>query len=310
MSKEFRIGLIALIAGGLLYYGFNYLKGTDIFADTNRFYVEYENTDGLTVGSIIKIKGVQVGRVSDVLFQPGKGNVLVELDLQGNIQVGDSTVAELTNDGFFGGKAIILYRKEHQKVLEPGAYLIPKVDKGISEMIESAKPITDNIQVTIREINEILLGMEGFGQSLNSAVGNMDTLMQSFRYLVEKNDTKINRSFNKVDSILIDLSKAMKPLEATMKNLEIASDSLKSVDFNTTIKSTNALLVNINSTLDSLKNEQGTLGKLMTSDSLYTNLNKTLVDLDKLIIHFNNYPKDFMGPLGKKHKKLEGLKED
>ena len=310
MSKEFRIGLIALIAGGLLYYGFNYLKGTDIFANTNRFYVEYENTDGLTVGSIIKIKGVQVGRVSDVTFQPGKGNVLVELDLQGNIQVGDSTVAELTNDGFFGGKAIILYRKEHKGILEPGAYLIPKVDKGIAEMIESAKPITDNIQVTIRQINEILLGMEGFGQSLNSAVGNMDTLMQSFRYLVDKNDTKINRSFNKLDTILIDLSKAIKPLQATMKNLEIATDSLKNVDFNETISTTNTLLANLNATLDSLQNANGTLGKLMAEDSLYTNLNKALVDLDKLIIHFNNYPKDFMGPLGKKHKKLEGLKED
>jgi phospholipid/cholesterol/gamma-HCH transport system substrate-binding protein len=310
VSKEFRIGLIALIAGGLLYYGFNYLKGTDIFADTNRYYVEYENTDGLTVGSIIKIKGVQVGRVSDVLFQPGKGNVLVELDLQGNIQVGDSTVAELTNDGFFGGKAIILYRKQSKEMLEPGSYLIPKVDKGIAEMIESAKPITDNIQVTIREINEILLGMEGFGQSLNSAVGNMDTLMRSFRYLMEKNDSKIDRSFNKIDTIIIDLSKAIKPLQATMKNLEIATDSLKNVDFNETIKTTNLLLANLNATLDSLQNANGTLGKLMAEDSLYNNLNKTLVDLDKLIIHFNNYPKDFMGPLGKKHKKLEGLKED
>jgi phospholipid/cholesterol/gamma-HCH transport system substrate-binding protein len=310
VSKEFRIGLIALIAGGLLYYGFNYLKGTDIFANTNRFYVEYENTDGLTVGSIIKIKGVQVGRVSEVLFQPEKGNVLVELDLQGNIQVGDSTIAELTNDGFFGGKAIILYRKKHKEMLDPGAYLTPQVDKGIAEMIESARPITDNIQVTIREINEILLGMKGFGEKLNSAVGNMDTLVLSFRYLIEANDDKINRSFNKVDSILIDLSKGLKPLEATMKNLEVASDSLKNVDFNETIQSTNELLANLNVTLDSLQNANGTLGKLMSEDSLYNNLNRTLMNLDKLIIHFNNYPKDFMGPLGKKHKKLEGLKED
>jgi phospholipid/cholesterol/gamma-HCH transport system substrate-binding protein len=310
VSKEFRIGLIAIVAGVLLYYGFNYLKGTDIFANTNRFYVEYDNTDGLTEGSIVKTKGVQIGRVSNVLFQPEKGNVLVELSIQENIQLGDSTIAELTADGLLGGKAIIIYRKTHKTTLEPGSQLIAKVDKGLSEMLESAKPITDNIQVTIRLINEILLGMQGSGEKFNSAVGNMDTVLMDIRYVLEQNDNKVEQAISKIDTIITDLGKAIKPLEATMQNLEVFSDSLKSTEFKATVASTNQLLQNINQTLDSLKNENGTIGRLMTDDSLYNTLNKTLLDLDKLIIHFNNYPKDFMGPLGRKHKKLEGLKED
>jgi len=310
VSKEFRIGLIALIAGALLYYGFNYLKGTDIFNNTNRYFVEYENTDGLTEGSVVKTKGVQIGRVSNVLFQPEKGNVLVELDIQENIQLGDSTIAELTSDGLLGGKAIIIYRKTHKKTLDPGSTLIPRVDKGLSEMLESAKPITDNIQVTIRRINEILLGMEGFGETLKSAVGNMDTVLMDIRVVLEQNDNKVEQAISKIDTIITDLGKAIKPLEATMKNLEVFSDSLKDTEFKATVASTNQLLKNINQTLDSLKNENGTIGRLMTDDSLYNTLNKTMLDLDKLIIHFNNYPKDFMGPLGRKHKRLEGLKED
>ncbi len=310
MSKEFRIGLIAIVAGVLLYYGFNYLKGTDIFAKTNRYFVEYDNTDGLTEGSVVKTKGVQIGRVSNVLFQPQKGNVLVELSIQENIELGDSTIAELTSDGLLGGKAIIIYRKTHKAALEPGSQLIAKVDKGLSEMLESAKPITDNIQVTIRRINEILLGMEGFGESLKSAVGNMDTVLMDIRFVLEQNDNKVEQAISKIDTIITDLGKSLKPLEATMKNLEVFSDSLKDTEFKATVASTNQLLKNINQTLDSLKNENGTIGRLMTDDSLYNTLNKTMLDLDKLIIHFNNYPKDFMGPLGRKHKKLEGLKED
>ena len=59
--------------------------------------------------------------------------------------------------------------------------------------------------------------------------------------------------------------------------------------------------------LEALQEEDGSLGKLMNDDSLYRNLNKLLIDLDKLAIHFNEYPKDFMAPLGRKKKKLKGV---
>lgn len=310
MSKELRIGLIALIAGALLYYGFNYLKGTDVFANTNRYFVEYGNTDGLVVGSAVKINGVQVGRVSNVLFQPQTNDVLVEIDLQGNVQLGDSTIAELASDGLLGGKAIVLNRKTHEAILEPGAYLIPRVDKGLSEILEQAQPITDNIQITIRRINEILLGMEGFGESLTSAVRNMDTVLVDVRGILEQNDAKIARAFDQLDSLVQNVNGAIKPLNATMKNMEALSDSLKNSELKATIATSNELLKNVNNTLDSLTNNQGTIGKLISNDSLYQNLNKALVDLDKLLIHFNQYPRDFMKPLGRKHKKLEGLKDE
>jgi phospholipid/cholesterol/gamma-HCH transport system substrate-binding protein len=152
--------------------------------------------------------------------------------------------------------------------------------------------------------------MEGFGETLKSAVGNMDTVLMDIRVVLEQNDNKVEQAISKIDTIITDLGKSLKPLEATMKNLEVFSDSLKDTEFKATVASTNQLLKNINYTLDSLKNENGTIGRLMTDDSLYNSLNKVLVDLDKLLIHFRNHPRDFMAPLGRKNKKLEGLKED
>ena len=52
-------------------------------------------------------------------------------------------------------------------------------------------------------------------------------------------------------------------------------------------------------------NKEGSLGKLMYEDSLYNNLNKTMLDLDSLLIHMNENPKHFFGPLGKSSKKIE-----
>ena len=60
-------------------------------------------------------------------------------------------------------------------------------------------------------------------------------------------------------------------------------------------------------TISAVNQGQGTMGKLIVNDSLYSNLNQLLLDLDKLTLHFNQYPKDFLKPLGRASKKMKGL---
>ena len=291
-----------------MYYGFNYLKGTNVFSNTNRYYVEYPNTDGLGVGSSVKIKGVQVGKVNSVVFQPEKNNVLVELGLEGNIQLGKKTIANLRADGFIGGKAIILNRNGSE-ILEPGSMLIPQVDPGFQGLLESAEPIPENIQSLLARITAIMEGMDGFGKNLSNATSRLDTTLLLLNNLLSKNDSKISSTLSQIDTLVNHLKQAAAPVEIIMSNFEALSDSLKDSQLKATIANTNELLKNLNSTLDTLTNERGTIGKLINEDVLYQNLNKMLVDLDEVLIHFNQYPRDFMKPLGRTHENLQGLKE-
>jgi len=43
----------------------------------------------------------------------------------------------------------------------------------------------------------------------------------------------------------------------------------------------------------------------MTDDSLYVNLNRLLLNLDTLAVHFDENPKHFLAPLGKNKKRIE-----
>lgn len=310
MSKEFRIGLIALVAGVLLYYGFNYLKGTDVLTKTNRFYVIYNHINGLAPGSPVNIQGVQVGRVNDMIFNQSEQKIVVALDIQGDIVLGDSTVAELSSAGFLGGELIVLLEKEVNGKFLPGDTLIPKFDRGLAALLDKAEPLTDNIQITVRKINQVLTGMEGLGDTLKVSFSKMNELISSVTQTLDDNKAQIDSSFAAINGLTKQLSEDLKPLKPMLENMAALSDSLSNSDFKETIASTNSLLENLDSTLDSLQNEQGTIGKLMANDSLYNNLNQTMVDLDKLLIHFNNYPKDFMGPLGRKNKNLKGVNPD
>ena len=63
----------------------------------------------------------------------------------------------------------------------------------------------------------------------------------------------------------------------------------------------------MNEMMAAIQSEEGTIGKLINNDSVFNSMNQVMVDLDALLIHFNNYPKDFMSPLGRKKKKLKGV---
>ena len=83
MSKELKTGFIAVVVVALFIWGFNFLKGENIFAKSQRhFFVEYDNIQGLKKSSVVTINGLQVGSVTDIKFNstPEKrGKLVVEI---------------------------------------------------------------------------------------------------------------------------------------------------------------------------------------------------------------------------------------
>ena len=69
------------------------------------------------------------------------------------------------------------------------------------------------------------------------------------------------------------------------------------------MNSLNSSISTVDSLLTQINAGQGSIGKLVREDSLYNNLNQALVDLDKVLVHFEDDPRYFLAPLGKKKKK-------
>ena len=64
-TREVRVGIMAVVAIFVLYFGLNFLKGVDIFSPINYYYATYENVGGLVPSSPVYIKGFKVGQVED-----------------------------------------------------------------------------------------------------------------------------------------------------------------------------------------------------------------------------------------------------
>ncbi|MCB0487200.1 MAG: MlaD family protein [Cyclobacteriaceae bacterium] len=306
MNKEVKVGLFMTIALVLLYFGFNYLKGIDFLSSTNKYYAIYDNVDQLAVSNPVLVNGYAVGRVSYIkIVQEKENKVLVELDIDSDIILGDSATAILNSD-FLGSKSILLNIGDKSKPHEPGDTILAEAARGIFDVFtETAQPVANNVQTTLRKLNTVLDNL-----AINSA--RLDTLFMKFKYtpgLVNRalitTDEKMNELSSSFKQTSDNLSVTLRDLRPVISNFKTFSDSLKQIELNMTLAKAQETLGNLNNTLSKLNSGDNTVSKLMTDDSLYVNLNKLLLNLDTLANHFDSNPKHFLAPLGKSKKRIE-----
>lgn len=305
-NKEFKVGLFVAITLVLLYFGFNFLKGIDFFSTTNKYYVMYDNIDELAVSNPVLVNGFAVGRVSHIsIMQKKQNKVLVELMIDSDIKMGDSTQAILNSD-FLGGKSILLSIGKITAPLKPKDTLIAVVAKGMLDLLsETATPVADNVGTTLRKFNIILDNLSKNSQQLDTIF----LRLQATPLLINRTLSTANGSIEELaisfKSVANNLNGTLTELKPAATNFKVFSDSLKRMQLNQTVREAKQTVEKLNAMMDKFGESNGTIKKLMTEDSLYVNLNKLLMNLDTLANHFNNNPKHFLAPLGKSKSRIE-----
>lgn len=285
----------------LLYAGFNYLKGIDFFSSATKYYAVYRNVDKLMPSNQVYINGYSVGRVSNITFQQQKNRVVVEMEINSDIILGDSTVAMLNGD-ILGTKFIQLDVGNIAHPLEPKDTVRSEIAKGIADFL--TEPVAD-LQSTLRKLNFILDNLGRNSEKLDEIFDSFKATPIILNKTLRNANGKMDSLTYSIKSVAVNLNRTLDKLQPTLANFKTISDSLKSVELNKTLTKAQQALTKLNITLDKMSKGDNTMSKLMTEDTLYVNLNKLLVSLDSLSKHFNENPKHFMAPLGKSRKKIE-----
>lgn len=300
ISKEFKVATLAIGSMVILYFGFNYLKGIDMFQTTNDYYVLYEQVEGLKKSNPVIVHGYSVGRVNDIMILQQKNNrVLVNINVDSDIMLGVGTVARLMSTDFLGSKAIQLNLVDSTgQYYEDGDTLTSSFDEGITGLLkEKAGPIADTISKMSGKLNIILDGLAGNTDKISSTINNLDGFTRTLN-----NDLPVLiANLNKNSKELSELMAGIKPI---LSNTAQLTDSLKTLELSATLTKTQLLMDNLNARLVAMKEGEGTMGKLMTDDSLYFYLSHTARDLDRLLVDLEANPGRYVqfSVFGKKDK--------
>jgi phospholipid/cholesterol/gamma-HCH transport system substrate-binding protein len=298
ISKEVKVGFVALFAIALSIWGFNYLKGNNLFVESKSVYAVYPKVPGLAISSPIIINGVRCGIVDDIYFHPDKSSrVVVKLNItESAIKISKNSIADLISTDFMGGKAIGLKLGDSEGELKNGDTIQSHFEKSMLEdFSEQMLPIKDRAEnmmisldtavikltTTLENLNEMFSTQNK--RNLTLALANLKTTLEGFDELSRTLNATIN---NKVNPAITKFSDV--------------ADSLKALDLNQTLIKAQGALDGMASVMDKMNKGEGTMGKLMTNDSLYNNLTGATKEMEELLEDIKLHPKRYFRILSKK----------
>ncbi|MDE2393108.1 MAG: hypothetical protein RL422_968 [Bacteroidota bacterium] len=299
-SNELKVGFLALLAFLILYFGFNFLKGNDVFSSARIYYVEYENVDGLMVSNQVMVNGIEVGKVKKVEIQPAKANkILVTLRLSQDILIPDKTVAVLSDGALLGGK-IIRLRLEGKGNLPEDSFLKGETEVGVTALLkERAIPVIANADSLLVSFRQISHKFDNTGTYLNTLLKTSNETVSningSVNGIVTDNRANIAQISANMKTLSSDLMETEKQLRPLLTKFNTVADSLNALKLGKTLKEVDATVLSLKKIVQGIERGEGSAGKLIKNDSLYLGLNKTLVDLDKLLLDFRLQPKRYIG---------------
>lgn len=307
IKKEIKIGFLVLLSLIALVWGFQFLKGSNIFVPGERYYGTYSQVDGLNEGAPIYYRGFKVGMVENIKLHPTKrGKFLISFVLTEDFHLPKNTVAQIYSIDLMGSKAIQLIEGNSTEPLTPGDTLSTNIMGDlIHQMGMEVLPLKDKAERLLVHFDSVLVNIsEVFSEqnrgNLDMAILDFTLSMNNLKNLSAKLDGtlgeygEIGRSFQNIESFTETLKLQSKNLTLTMENLASLSENLMNSDLEGLIAQADSTLLVISRTMDKITTGNGTIGKLINDQSLYLNLSDASANLDRLLADVRHNPERYV----------------
>ncbi|MCB2200525.1 MCE family protein [bacterium] len=276
---EFSVGVTVLAAIIILIGGIIWGKGISFNSKHEIYEVQFPEVYGLKEGSSVLIQGVAHGKVGMITLNSEGARVQILIDT--DVDLYDDAKVILFTPQLMGGRMVTIDPGEGPAKLKPGALLKGEVPAGMGEVMAASGEVLDELLSMIQQLNTT-------ARRVDSIFVKSDMVYRVDRTLTD----------------LTDMTSAMKrDLAMTTSSLRDGAAQIRnsSEEFNTLLVDNrpriDSLMVRLNSIAteadnfsssletfgNQLTSQEGSLGKLMYSDSLHDELVRTIADTDSLI---------------------------
>ncbi len=299
-AREIKVGILATVCLFLLFFGFNFLKGVNIFSPTNGYHGTFSHLHGLEEQAAVYIRGHKVGQVDRLHYDFTRDSAfLVDISIRKDIALPQGTKMALIADGMLGGMAIELQFPD-------------------SPITNDQSPIAKDSFLPTTYVPGLIESLQGeLLAHVDEAVQEVDSLVAALRTQVE--GEHIKRSLENVDRISGDLTSVSANLKHMMKtqvptivnnadtaiaNLNVIVADIKQADLKATVARVDKTVENVNGLVSDVRSQEGTIGQLIYNKSLYNHIDATVISADSLLTDLKAHPKRYVhfSIFGKKDK--------
>ncbi len=279
ISAEKKVGILFFLGVALLAVFTIVLTDIRIFKKQYQVTVTFDQVGGLERGNKVALGGMEVGTVKELSQK--KGRIQVVLAIDEAVEIPRDSIFRLGDIGLLGGKRVdIVWGDEETGYLSEGDRIEGKSSPGLSEAISSlgdAGENVDQILVSVRETTEKISRGEGtVGKLINE-----DDIYRDIRSISERiaaGEGTIGKLVNDPE-IYEDLKKLFADLQALVEENRRKVEEIVE-QFQEAAPSIKGTSRNLEEITDKINRGQGTIGKLVNEDDLYTDARATLATVD------------------------------
>jgi phospholipid/cholesterol/gamma-HCH transport system substrate-binding protein len=282
-----KVGITIVVSLILVLWGVAFLKDLKFGLETNDLSVYFADVNGLKEGDPVSVNGVTKGKINKIELAPGD-SVKVDFSLSKEVVLKKDYSVSVAMIELMSGKQIYIKPGTSKEIADITKPLVGAKNTDIVGLIgtmnqvgEDVKLITKKLDtsmtrlnVSLNHINDVV-GDDGLKSNIKGAASNFNLASRNLNLMLADTRNSINSLTARLNNIALNVDNTVsetKPeLKETMQDVRLLTARLDS------------LTMNLNDLVSGAKDSNSTVGKLLTEDEMYDNINKALLNINKLV---------------------------
>lgn len=310
ISNETKVGALTAVAIVILILGFNFLKGRNLTERNDEIFSVFPDIKGLQVSNPVYIKGLQVGKISEMHEKDNNlTSIVVSITLTKNINIPDNSQAIINSD-LLGSTSLEIMMGSNGSYIKNGDTLSSTAKVGmVTEITKSLNPALNNVNKTLASLDVLINQLSAILDpktkgNLQSIITNLTSTSSQLEKLLASQSAVLGKTFTNLETVTGTFAKNSSKIDSVIGNLQRTTNNLANANIDQTLQSVSRTMNKLEQTINTVNSKNGSIGLLLNDRQLYDELRMTNRSLTTLLDDLRVNPKRYVSisVFGKKQK--------
>jgi phospholipid/cholesterol/gamma-HCH transport system substrate-binding protein len=284
-KREMQVGVMVVIAIIILVGGLMFFKRVSLNTHMSNYKVDLAAVEGLRSGDRVHVRGIRAGQVADFEFL--EGVVRVTMELEDWVRLYPNANVTLVMKGLVGEVLIEIEPGGGAALAQPGHIFKGRNAASMLAFGDKATQALDEMSALSEEVRLFVSQLRAEG-TLTGPLATAERTLLETEGMMKENREDLRQITTNLAALTTTLEAALGEgkLDSTLQATRRAAAS-----FDSTMVELRAASAQARALMARMDQGEGTVGRLLTDDTLYDRADSTLQSLDRLLDQMRRNPK-------------------